>query len=789
MHRFILTILFSLFFTHQINGQIELKINWLEFMNRHNLVWNTFPSRWENSLFIGNGIVGSMIYATKDSSRIRWYLGRSDVGRLDYPGGGRIPVRMQIGSLDLQTAGKILLNESTAELDIWNAEASGLIKTTRGEINWRSYTSLSDPVIIIELFNLKGGEKDCRWIGDFNQQGEKVVINGINTYQVGDQQHHERSEVASGGHTIAWTEEADSGVRRLFISISSSPATRTIWDHSPESTHSSLEHALLGLNRERQRKPDCIRKELRKWWHDFYRRSFISFPRLDLESYYWIQLYKMASSSRKGYPMIDNHGVWSVEPTYGFATWDLNVQAIYRLHLKSNHLDLGEPLIQMMDGSFNKQTMWNKEHGELRAGLRQQTFLRYRFFDTEYWEHDEETPADGPAKFLWGCHNYWLQYRYSMDTSLLRRLLPKLEGGINAMAAVLEEGDDGKLHIPSGRNWENWIGKDPTGLLAVLNWALLTASHIGDKLDYDEEKIARWDSLKANLVSYPTGTYPDGNTGLLLGREFHSIRQGSFHFSEIPLPHRHWTHLLMIFPLHTMTWEEEDKRELIRNSIDYWSWISAGLNNNPPRAGYAPCASICLYASIQDPREIPALIDTFLYEKSVRGPNVWASTMYREHGPVIETPLFFAASLQEIFLQSYNGIIKVFHAVPGDWNDLVFHYYRAEGGFLVSAKYSDKKTEFIRIESLAGEKCKLQTGMESITCAHPANQEKIQRLGDQLYEIDLAKGESILIYDGRSDPDFTISPVAVQSGRKNAYGLNRTFFEKREFMHGLQEGR
>jgi hypothetical protein len=244
----------------------------------------------------------------------------------------------------------------------------------------------------------------------------------------------------------------------------------------------------------------------------------------------------------------------------------------------------------------------------------------------------------------------------------------------------------------------------------------------------------------------------------------------------------------MIFPLQILTWEQEEKRELIRNSIDYWSYISSGLNNNPPRAGYAPCASICLYACMGQSDKIPALMHNFLYRTSSKkktGPNVWASTMYRENGPVIETPLFFANSLQEMMLQSYHGIIKVFPALPDGWNDAVFHDYRAEGGFLISASYQDKKTEFIRIESLEGEPCILQTNMVSVTCANPADCNKLKRLDDKLYEINLAKGESILMYDATRDPEFIIRPVEDQSGKRNAYGLNRAFLEKREYMYEL----
>ena len=404
--------------------QVELKVDWPDYMKKHNLVWDIFPGRWENGPFIGNGLVGSIIWASPDSTKVKWYLGRSDIGKLDFPCGGGTPARIQIGSMDLETVGKILFEESSAELDLWNAEARGMIKTTKGEIKWRSFTPLDQPVIVVELYDITGEEKGCRWVTEFNWEGEEKLIEGITTYTVDDRQHHPRSEVSSGGHTVAWVENNNGASRRLYVALSSSPVTREIWDTSSRRSLSSLDDAMISINEVADKDINSLIFEHQMWWHEFYPKSFMSIPRLELESYYWIQIYKMASASREGYPMIDNHGPWSVEPAYGFATWDLNVQSTYRLHLKSNHISQGEPLIRFMDGSFNEETMWNEEHEELRAGMRQQTFLRYHFFDTEYWEHPEDQPTDGPAKFLWGCHNYWMQYRYSKDEELMKNLLP-----------------------------------------------------------------------------------------------------------------------------------------------------------------------------------------------------------------------------------------------------------------------------------------------------------------------------------------------------------------------------
>ena len=72
------------------------------------------------------------------------------------------------------------------------------------------------------------------------------------------------------------------------------------------------------------------------------------------------------------------------------------------------------------------------------------------------------------------------------------------------------------------------------------------------------------------------------------------------------------------------------------------------------------------------------------------------NTMYFEAGPVIETPLSAAKSLQDMLLQSWGGLIRIFPAVPAAWLDVTVHDTRTEGAFLVSAVRRDGRTRFVR---------------------------------------------------------------------------------------------
>jgi alpha-L-fucosidase 2 len=737
---------------------LKVDIDWPAFMADHDLIWDVLPGRWENAPFNGNGLIGSMLHASGDDT-LKIILCRSDIGKLDFPGKFRTGNRLQLGSIDLKTKGKILYDQSHLRLNLWDAEISGQIKTTKGSFKLRSFVALNEPALIVETFDFEGDERGEGWQPKFNNKGTQTTENGINIFEVADRKFHMRSEVKSGGHVIAWKEGTGNGRNELVISINSSPSTHSIWNTTDRGKLSAREDAQLTISNLNGTDSGTLFKKQAEWWHDYYQRSFVSFTHQDLESYYWIQLYKMASSSRSGYPMIDNHGVWSTEETYGFATWDLNVQAIYRLHLASNHLELGEPLLRFLDKNFNRESMFIDSLGEMRAGLKQQTFLRYRFFDPVNWEH--KTPGDGPAKFLWGCHNYWLHYQYSQDSAHLPKLRDMLEGGINAMRSGMKLEGDGKWHVPHGSNWENWKGKDPNSHLGVLNWALETII----PLEKDKKKQEEWIDFQNNIADYVVG-----ENGYMLG------------WQKEVVAHRHWSHILHLFPLRTTKWEENPR--LYEKSVDTWTNLSTGIQDGVPLAGYSPCSAICLYAQMGKTEPMDKLLNIFLYQKSSRGPNVWANTMYREYGPVIETPLFFAATLQELFLQSHESVVKVFPAVPELLGDIAFHDYRTEGGFLISAKRKNGKTCFVRIQSLHGNPLKLKADIQNMTISgHP---DMVQRVENDEYRVILEKGESVLVYDGDYRNELSVEKVKNKTGQPNPFGLNSRFYEKRPYHKDLQ---
>lgn len=88
--------------------------------------------------------------------------------------------------------------------------------------------------------------------------------------------------------------------------------------------------------------------------------------------------------------------------------------------------------------------------------------------------------------------------------------------------------------------------------------------------------------------------------------------------------------------------------------------------------------------------------------------------LFRHHGGGIEHLTMIPATINEMLMQSYGGVIRIFPC----WNkksNAKFRNLRADGAFLVSAELSDEKVCALTIKSLQGRKCTVECeGIRSV---------------------------------------------------------------------------
>lgn len=120
--------------------------------------------------------------------------------------------------------------------------------------------------------------------------------------------------------------------------------------------------------------------------------------------------------------------------------------------------------------------------------------------------------------------------------------------------------------------------------------------------------------------------------------------------------------------------------------------------------------------------------------------------------PCIESTLSVANNIQEMLIQSWSdpakeeaGPIRIFPAVPAAWKDVEFRDLRAEGAFLVSAKRTGGQTQWVRIKSLAGEPCRVKTGIKGPVRIKGERPLTSKQVSPGIYELGLIKGEEVML--------------------------------------------
>jgi hypothetical protein len=667
-------------------------IDWESFLKGHDLVWDTITADYYAGAIMGNGLLGNSVY--KENGAYKLHVGRVDVteGRmpddvLDYHNlyhGARLP----IGYFLLKTGGKVI--DDNMRLSLWNAETTGSISTEAGKLGFTSYVHSTKDVIILETQSEgKGLDFEWEWkplkavspryvFGqtDYPQEYVQSPNPEVKCYEDGNYGYSVQNLVGGKSYAVVWHDDHHPSHRRILITI----AHENSEQEAVEKAKQTIADA-LATDR------NVLVQSHRDWWHNYYPASFASFGDAKMESFYWIQQYKFACLTRPDRFIIDLQGPWAMEKTPWPAIWvNLNIQLTYSPLFTANRSSLSLPVWKALNdniGNLKKNVVvpeWNED--AITMGRSTSYHL--------------VTPLkkDSPNKAIYETGNlpwllfyYWQYCRWQGDDNELKdRFFPLLKGSIAYYGHIREKGDDGLYHLPETASPEYASARDCNYDLALLRWGLATLIDINQKYGLNDGMESYWKDFLANLTPYPS----DPKQGYMIGENVY-----------LTSSHRHYSHLLMIYPLYEINWDSVGYHDIISKSVEHWQSMPAYLQ------GYSFTGSSSIYSMMGDGDravgQLQKLIDKFIK------PN----TLYRETGPVIETPLAGASSLQDLYLQSWGGTIRVFPAVPDKWTEASFIDFRADGAFLVSASRAGGKTNFICIKSEKGGVCRLKSGMEA----------------------------------------------------------------------------
>ena len=340
---------------------------------------------------------------------------------------------------------------------------------------------------------------------------------------------------------------------------------------------------------------------------------------------------------------------------------------------------------------------------------------------------------------------YWQHYRYSLDKDIAERLFPILKRSVNYALHLLSKNESGQLSFNVKTHSPEYPidkGTNTNYDLSLLRWGCKTLLELNKELDKKDPLVSTWQNVLNNLVPYP-----HDENGFRIA-------------SDIPFnqSHRHYSHLLMIYPLYDVNWDQVGNRALIEKSLTHWLSFSSALQ------GFSLTGGASMYAAIGKGTEAVGCLDRFL-DKFVT-PN----TMHIESGPVIETPLAAAASMQELYVQYWNKVARIFPAVPKDWEDAGFEDMRTDGAFLISAVRKGGITRWVKIKSLQGGQISVKPGLHGIVKMQGTAKSQLvtgKEAGN--YTCIIPKGHSVILYANKNDLQIKLSDVTTL-GENSSFG-------------------
>ena len=503
------------------SDELHLDVNWPGFIAKQDLYWRSLPQLWDEALFIGNGQMGSMMFQQDDNHLViqigrgdvqehRTASGKEAVGSV-LPDSSRVPV----GYFTLGTVGA--LQGCNLRLNLWDAEITGTITTEQGELGLQAFIHSGHNLLV---FKVSADPSEAGF--SFEWHPEEAFCPRVKSRREGGSDYRPEYEgnpdpvlehsdhysicvqpMVSGGQTAtAWTVQNNEKTSKiLFASVEHT--------YPEENAKSKAATAVKTLSKENLEK---LLREHRKWWHEFYPKSFVSLPDARMESFFWIQHYKMACATMGGNLLADNQGVWLQPTGWPALWWNLNVQLAYSHMLPANHPELSEGLVNILH-KYRDNLAKNVPEDMQEDSAAINTVSGQDLLSPVSDPRHGEGPSTG--NLAWAMHNAYMQYRYTMDEDMLReKIFPLLKRSINFYRYFMIEGEDGKIHLPLTSSPEYGDAADCNYDLALLRWGCQALIDSCAVLKIDDPLLPVWQDILARLTPYP-----QDETGFMIGKD------------------------------------------------------------------------------------------------------------------------------------------------------------------------------------------------------------------------------------------------------------------------------
>jgi len=636
---------------------------------------------------LGNGDVGVVFSGPPE--HLRFLISKNDFwkSKPGFPNGGPRP----IGGLDL-LAPALQGASYHVEVDLACGELTGVFSKPGVTVELRAWVAATQNVLVLET---------AATAGSLGIESELWVCTGDGSTTTA------RPGVISRryeGPDLAWPCQASVALKQLGDTCFAVAIASSFESADPTSDVVRRVEALDAPALE------ALRVEHRRWWAQFWSESAVELHDDLIERHYYGAQYILAACSRNpGFPP----GLWGNWITTDTPAWagdyhlNYNHQAPFWGLYSSNHLRLADgydaPLLDYIEPARrNAKEFLNQRGVYCEVGIGPRGFCSSLFRD------DEENPGTIRASNLERGHQFWgqksnalfgavpmiLRWHHTRDLDYARRIYLYLIEVANFWEDYLSF-EEGRYVIHNdcyneagpweGPGWEE-LRKDfnPLISLGLLRCFLEGLLEISTGLERDMPRQEKWRHILEHLSALPLAEQDGRRLPCGAERGVNSRKIGvtrlTFHGTVWPASIVGQDHLPEYYKIL--------KEEAAKWGEEIWVRDGNAFDTVPPGA-----ARLGL-----DPGHILKMMRAKIEAHAF--PNL----LIVQSGGGIETCGGITAGINEMLLQSYEGVLRLFPCWPVKQNAR-FANLRAYGAFIVSAELKNAVVKGVSLRSEKGAPC------------------------------------------------------------------------------------
>lgn len=676
----------------------------------HDLYFEKIPAVWDEGIPLGNGLMGCLVWQ-KEPGKIRLALDRADLWDLRPVAEMQDTVRFRYAWVQEQLRnnqyaavqkqfdepyerepGPTKIPAAALEFSYKNTQPIGIRLYLREAL---CVVEFSHGERLLILVNASSHTGHWRFEHGSHDRAEVMLVppayaahdavSAANSVEGHSLQRlgYSQGPVTQSKHTWHYTQQGWGGFHyEVAVRWRDLPAAQegawSISAHYPDRPAQVAAAAAVRTNHQIRFKENFDRH--RRWWADFWEKSAVHLPDDLLEKQWYLEQYKLGSASRRGAPPISLQAVWTADngqlpPWKGDFHNDLNTQMSYWSAYGANHVEEARTFLDWLCDIRPAARRFATQYFGTQNGLQVPGVCTLRGEPMGGWIQY----AFSATASAWLSQHFWNDWRYTRDEVFFQQKgRPWItEAGQFLAELTIQKGREPRFDLPLSTSPEIHDNAPEAYFKPITHFDLSLTRYLfeknveaaGFRRNAQPSSSEDW---KARLRLLPT--LDTDSTGL-------TIAPGHPHRAS----HRHFSHLMAIYPLGLLQFERDSAlmtrsvRHLERLGTSEWT-------------GYSYAWMGCLEARLRDGHRARQYLHDFARafclpnSFHVNGDQTKSGLSNLQYRPfTLEGNFAFAAGVQEMLLQSYEDVLRVFPAIPADWKDVSFENLRAEGAFLVSA--------------------------------------------------------------------------------------------------------